>query len=85
MDQNLLISDVIKQYNIDFDVSFSTKQVSKAEVKEILENEASSTVSDITDGFGILREKIPFHWPCMAGGDGRRGPGKDPADEKAAL
>lgn len=64
LDQNLLISDVIKQYNIDFDVSFSTKQVSKAEVKEILENEASSTVSDITDGFGILREKIPHFELC---------------------
>ena len=59
-----LISDVIKKFNIDFDVSFSTKQVSKAEVKEILDSETSSTVSDITDGFDILREKIPHMELC---------------------
>ena len=58
LDSNTLISDVIKEYDIDFDVSFSTRQVSKAEVKKILDNEKSSTVSDITDGFDILREKI---------------------------
>lgn len=59
LNQNTLISEVIKEYNIDFDISFSTKQVSKAEVKQILDNETTSTVSDITDGFDILREKIP--------------------------
>ena len=36
LNPNTLISDVIKEYDIDFDVSFSTKQVSKAEIKEIL-------------------------------------------------
>jgi Cu+-exporting ATPase len=64
LDENTLISDVIKDYNIDFDVSFSTKQVSKAEVKEILDNETSSTIADITDGFEILREKIPHMELC---------------------
>jgi Cu+-exporting ATPase len=64
LDENTLISDVIKEYNIDFDVSFSTKQVSKAEVKEILDNETSSTIADITDGFEILREKIPHMELC---------------------
>ena len=58
LDPDTLVSDVIKEYGIDFDVSFSTRQVSKAEVEEILYNEKSSTVSDITDGFDILREKI---------------------------
>lgn len=59
LNQDSLISDVIKEYDIDFDVSFSTKPVSKAEVKEILDSECSSTVFDITDGFSILRDKIP--------------------------
>ena len=58
LNQDILISDVIKEYEIDFDISFSTKQVSKAEVKDILDRETSTTVSDITDGFDILREKI---------------------------
>lgn len=59
LDPNTLISDVIKEYEIDFDISFSTHQVSKAEVKDILDKETSTTISDVTDGFGILREKIP--------------------------
>lgn len=64
LDQNTLISDVIKQFNIDFDISFSTKQVSKAKVKEILDNEKTAAIYDITDGFDILREKIPTMELC---------------------
>ena len=64
VDKDMLISDVIKEYDIDFDVSFSTRSVSKAEVEDILYNEKSSTVSDITDGFDILREKISHMELC---------------------
>ena len=64
LDQDTLISDVIKEFNIDFDVSFSTRQVSKVEVKEILDNEITSSISDITDGFDILSEKIPHMELC---------------------
>ena len=64
LDSNTLISDVIKQYNIDFDVSFSTSQVSKAEIKSILDDETTTTISDITDGFEILGEKIPHMELC---------------------
>lgn len=64
LDPNTLISDVIKEYDIDFDVSFSTRQVSKADVEEILYNEKVSTISDITDGFDILREKISHMELC---------------------
>ena len=64
LDPNTLISDVIKEYNIDFDISFSTKQVSKAEVKDILNAEKHTKVSDITDGFDILRDKIPHMELC---------------------
>lgn len=64
LDSNTLISQVIRDYSIDFDISFSTKQVSKAEVKEILDSETSAKISDITDGFDILREKIPHMELC---------------------
>ena len=36
LDSNTLISDVIKDFNIDFDISFSTNPVSKEDVKNIL-------------------------------------------------
>ena len=64
LNQNMLISDVIKEYDIDFDVSFSNRQVTKSEVSQILLNEKTSTVKDITDGFGILGEKIPNMQLC---------------------
>ena len=64
LNPDTMISDVIREYDIDFDVSFSTKQVSKAEVKEILDNETDTTISDITDGFEILGEKIPHMELC---------------------
>ena len=64
LDSDTLISDVIKEYDIDFDISFSTNPVSKVEVKEILDNEKSTTISDITDGFDILREKISHMELC---------------------
>jgi len=64
LNPDTLISDVIREYEIDFDISFSTNPVSKAEVKDILDAEKSSTVSDITDGFDILREKIPHMELC---------------------
>lgn len=59
MDPDTLISDVIMEYDIDFDVSFSSSHVSKSEVKRILYSEKSTTISDITDGFDILKQKIP--------------------------
>lgn len=57
LDSNTLISDVIKQHNIDFDVSFTSCETTKEEVTDILENENQATISDITDGFTILKEK----------------------------
>ena len=54
---NTLISDVIKEYDIDFDVSFTNFNTNKEEVKDILFNEKFAVVSDITDGFPILRKK----------------------------
>ncbi len=57
--QETLISDVIKEYDIDFDISFTTTEVSKNEIKEIIENDKIATIKDITDSFDILKEKIP--------------------------
>ena len=59
LNPDTLISDVIRQYNIDFDISFSSRQFSKSEVREILDSDKTAKVSDITEGFQILAEKIP--------------------------
>lgn len=59
LDSNTLLSDVIKEYDIDFDVSFTNIETTKDEIKNILLNENSAVVSDITDGFPILRKKVP--------------------------
>lgn len=56
---NMLISDLIKKYDIDFDISFANIDVSKDIVREILFNEKKATLKDITDGFRILKNKIP--------------------------
>ena len=64
LDQNMLLSDVIKEYDIDFDVSFTNFETTKENVKEILFNEKSCVVSDITDGFPILRKKVPHMELC---------------------
>lgn len=57
--QDTLISSVIKEYNIEFDVSFSNKHPSDDEVRNILISEDKTTISDITDAFPLLKEKIP--------------------------
>lgn len=57
--QNTLISNIIKKHNIKFDITFTTIDVSEDEIKEIIENDKKVTVKEITDGFSILKEKIP--------------------------
>ncbi len=64
LDSDTLISDVIKEYDIDFDVSFTNFETTKEEIREILLNEKSAVVSDITDGFPILRKKVPHMELC---------------------
>ena len=59
LDSNTLLSDVIKEFDIDFDISFTNFTTDKEEVKDILFNEKFAVVSDITDGFPILRKKVP--------------------------
>ena len=64
LNPDTLISNLIRDYNIDFDVSFSNTQTSKEEVSEILLNDKISTITDITDGFDILHDKIPHMQLC---------------------
>ena len=59
LDSDTLISEVVREFDIDFDVSFTNTKTTKDEIKTILLNEKSATVSDITDGFPILRKKVP--------------------------
>ncbi len=64
LDSNTLISTIIKDFNIDFDVSFTNFETTKERVKEVLFNEKSAIISDITDGFPILKQKIPHMELC---------------------
>lgn len=64
LDSNTLISDVIKEFDIDFDVSFTNFNTTKEEVRDILYNEKSAVVSDITDGFPVLKKLVPHMELC---------------------
>ncbi len=64
LDPDTLLSDVIKEFDIDFDISFTNFKTNKEEVKDILLNEKSAVISDITDGFPILRKKVPHMELC---------------------
>ena len=52
---------VVLQFNTNclLNFSFTSCETTKEEVTDILENENQATISDITDGFTILKEKIP--------------------------
>jgi len=52
------IRDLILNYNIDFDISYSSVHISDEDVKDIL-NDDPATIKDITDGFPLLKEKVP--------------------------
>ena len=64
LDPDTLLSDVIKEFDIDFDISFTNFKTNKEEVKDILFNEKFAVISDITDGFPILRKKVPHMELC---------------------
>lgn len=64
LNPNTLISDVITEYDIDFDISFTNFKTTKEDVKEILLNEKSAVISDITEGFPILKKIVPHMELC---------------------
>lgn len=55
---NELISNLIKRNNIDFDISYYNKKISKKAALEIINND-KAVIKDITDGFDLLKEKVP--------------------------
>lgn len=64
LNSSTLLSDVIKEFDIDFDVSFTNFKTTKEEVRNILYNEKSAVVSDITDGFPLLKKLVPHMELC---------------------
>ena len=64
LDSDTLLSDVIKEFDIDFDVSFTNLNTTKEEVRDILYNEKFAVVSDITDGFPVLKKLVPHMELC---------------------
>lgn len=56
---DILISDIVRKYDIDFDVSFHSESVSRSEIAEIIYNDSEATIGDIVDCFMVLKEKIP--------------------------
>ena len=58
LDPNTLISDFVLENNIDFDISYYSTEVSKDEIKAILEKD-TAVIKDITDTFPLLKERVP--------------------------
>lgn len=56
---DMLISDIVRKINIDFDVSFATGEMSRSEIADIIYNDDVATIGDIVDGFNVLKNKIP--------------------------
>ena len=59
LDSDTLMSDAIRKFEIEFDVSFSNFKVSHEDISQCILNDKSCVVSDITDGFEILKKKVP--------------------------
>lgn len=57
LNPNIKIYDLIKKYNIKFNVSYSNYPLNDEEVIDILKHD-STTIKDISDGFDFLKEKV---------------------------
>lgn len=64
INQNMRVHDLIVEYDISFDVSYSSMSISDEEVWEILRND-DTVVSDITEGLPILKEEVPRMELCI--------------------
>ena len=58
LDPNTLISDFVLENNIEFEISYSSTDVSKEEITAILEKD-TAIVKDISDTFPLLKERVP--------------------------
>lgn len=63
LDPNIKISDLIKEYNIEFTVSYSSRKLDYEEVLAIIED-SDAIISDITDGFIHLKNQVPHMEIC---------------------
>lgn len=57
--KDMLISEIIRKLDIDFDVSFYSNEISQSKIADIIYNDYVATVKDITDGFNVLRKVDP--------------------------
>ena len=58
LDPNTLISDFVIDNNIDFDISYYSTDVTKDEIRSILEKD-DAVIKDITDTFPLLKKNVP--------------------------
>ncbi|OWT33184.1 haloacid dehalogenase [Methanobrevibacter sp. 87.7] len=59
LDPNTKISDLFFKYNINFSISYSSTKLSHDDVLDVIRNDNNAIISDITNGFGILKEQVP--------------------------
>ena len=58
LDENTLISDFVLENNIDFEISYSSTDVSKEDISKIFEKD-TAILKDISDTFPLLKERVP--------------------------
>jgi len=59
LNPNTKISDLIIDYNIKFSVSYSSTNLNNDDILDIIKNDDTAVISDITDGFSILKKQVP--------------------------
>ena len=64
INQDMRVWDLIVDYDIGYDVSYSSMPVSDDEVDEILRND-DTIIADITEGLPILMEEVPRMELCI--------------------
>lgn len=64
LNQDMRVWDLIVDYDIGYDVSYSSMPVSDDEVDEILRND-DTIIADITEGLPILMEEVPRMELCI--------------------
>ena len=61
---NMRVYDLLVDYGINYDVSYSSMPISDEEVDEILKND-DTVIADITDGLPVLMEEVPKLELCI--------------------
>ena len=58
MDENMQISDFVLENDIEFEISYSSTDVSKEDIVAIFEKD-NAVLKDISDTFPLLKERVP--------------------------